>query len=83
MEVLSPSSRNKDMLKKLDLYMQCGVAEYWILDLKNEQVLVYSFKEKDIAECKTYRRCSDIKYAESIVFEGLKVSLDELFINIE
>lgn len=82
-EVLSPSSRNKDMLKKLDLYMQCGVAEYWIIDLKNEQVLVYSFEEKDIAEFITYRRSGNIKYAESIIFKGLKVSLDELFINIK
>lgn len=82
-EVLSPSSRNKDMLKKLDLYMQCGVSEYWILDLKNEQVLVYCFEDKNIAECKTYRRGGGIKHAESVVFEGLKVSLDELFIGIE
>jgi Uma2 family endonuclease len=31
-EVLSRSTRSKDMLKKLDLFMQTDVKEYWIVD---------------------------------------------------
>lgn len=30
-EALSESTRNKDMLKKLNLYMAGGVGEYWII----------------------------------------------------
>lgn len=31
-EVLSGSTKTKDMVKKLNLYMQTGVREYWIVD---------------------------------------------------
>ncbi|MGC6589052.1 Uma2 family endonuclease [Paenibacillus sp. Dod16] len=41
-EVLSPSSRSKEMIPKLDLYRQCGVKEYWIVDPMKAQVTVYS-----------------------------------------
>lgn len=41
-EVLSPSTRSKDMIPKLDLYRQCGVKEYWIVDPMKALVTVYS-----------------------------------------
>lgn len=44
-EVLSPSSRNKDMLKKLESYKQCGVNEYWIVDPINEHILIYTLEK--------------------------------------
>lgn len=31
-EVLSPSTTNRDRVEKLDLYAQAGVPEYWIVD---------------------------------------------------
>ena len=41
-EVLSPSTRKKDMIKKLSKYQAAGVKEYWIVDLQEKKVIVYS-----------------------------------------
>lgn len=41
LEVLSPSTRKKDMTIKLNKYVNAGVREYWIVDPKKETVLVY------------------------------------------
>ena len=44
-EILSPSSRAKDCTIKLKKYMNAGVKEYWIVDPKNEKVIVYVFED--------------------------------------
>lgn len=45
-EVLSPSTRRKDMFTKLYKYEKAGVREYWIVDPKKEKVIVYTFGEE-------------------------------------
>ena len=45
-EILSPSTRSKDMFKKLNKYRFAGVEEYWIIDPKNRQVVVYDLKKE-------------------------------------
>ena len=40
-EVLSPSTRRKDMTVKLNKYSEAGVREYWIVDIDNSKVIVY------------------------------------------
>ena len=45
LEILSPSTRSKDMLLKLYKYQNAGVKEYWIVDPDHETVLVYDFRE--------------------------------------
>lgn len=77
-EVLSPSTRSKDMLKKLDLYKQCGVKEYWIVDPQNTQIYVYSLENNDISNSKAYRKGAD-DYVKSDYFEGLQVSMNDMF----
>lgn len=44
-EILSPSTRDRDCTIKLRKYMNAGVKEYWIVDPKNEKLLVYVFDE--------------------------------------
>jgi prevent-host-death family protein len=78
-EVLSPSTRGKDMLKKLDLYMTCGVKEYWIVDPKAEHISIYLFKDNSISENMVYKKSAE-EYAESIHFQGLKVYLPDVFL---
>jgi len=46
-EVISPSTKKKDYALKLSKYMEAGVREYWILDFRQEKILVYFF-ESDI-----------------------------------
>ena len=45
-EVLSPSTRRKDMFTKLYKYEEAGVREYWIVDPKKEKVIVYTLGEE-------------------------------------
>ena len=45
-EILSPSTRNKDIITKTHKYRNAGVLEYWIVDPMKKQVRVYEF-EKD------------------------------------
>ena len=45
LEILSPSTRSKDMLLKLYKYQNAGVKEYWIVDPDRETVMVYDFRD--------------------------------------
>ena len=42
-EILSPSTRKKDMIIKLNKYLNAGVKEYWLVDPDKKSVLVYDF----------------------------------------
>ncbi len=75
-EVLSRSTRRKDMLKKLDLYMQTDVKEYWIVDPDKKEVSVYNFKKHDISDHDTFIGDMTVK---SKVFEGLEIRLADIF----
>ncbi|MBS4029880.1 MAG: type II toxin-antitoxin system prevent-host-death family antitoxin [Clostridiales bacterium] len=76
-EVLSPSTKGKDMAIKLYLYMKSGVLEYWIVNLEDKGVIQYSFsEERDIKSLETFREGDMIK---STVFEGLEIPLRDIF----
>jgi prevent-host-death family protein len=79
-EVMSLGSRNKDMLKKLELYMKCNIKEYWLVDTKNKQILVYSLDNDDITELRVFQK-STSEYVESAVFVGLKASVSDIFVD--
>ena len=48
-EILSPSSRHKDMILKLYKYKNAGVREYWVIDPKKRIVIVHMLQEEDYA----------------------------------
>jgi len=75
-EILSESTRSKDMIKKLDLYMQSGVEEYWIVNPFSEEINIYQFKEREIEKAMTFKKG---ERAESFTFLGLAVVVDEVF----
>lgn len=75
-EILSDSTRSKDMVDKLNTYMLSEVMEYWIIDTKQETVLVYSFKEHAVDILKFYE-IGDT--AQSSVFKGLSYDVSGLF----
>jgi len=75
-EILSESTRRKDLIKKLDLYMSCGVREYWIVNPLNREVAVYLFEDRDIKNSATFRKSES---AQSYVFAGLTAELERIF----
>lgn len=46
LEVISPSSKEKDMLTKLAKYMEAGVKEYWVIDPERKVLVVYLAEER-------------------------------------
>ncbi|HBE77255.1 MAG TPA: prevent-host-death protein [Firmicutes bacterium] len=79
-EVLSPSTKGKDMVIKLNLYMKSGIREYWIVDLESKSVLQYSFsEERDIESLNTMKEGGAV---QSTIFENLEIQLSELFADI-
>jgi len=75
-EILSTGTRSKDLVKKLDLYMSCGVREYWIINPLNREVTVYVFADQDISDYITYKKSETV---QSFIFEGLSAETDRIF----
>lgn len=46
-EVLSPSTRKKDLTLKLQKYVNAGVREYWIVDPEKETIIVYEMTQEE------------------------------------
>lgn len=79
-EVLSPSSKGRDMVAKLNLYMKSGVPEYWIVNLAEKSIFQYSFTpERDMDSLITFKEEDTIK---SITFAGLEIALRDIFAEI-
>nr|WP_296033457.1 Uma2 family endonuclease [uncultured Dorea sp.] len=47
LEVLSKSTRRRDMVTKLQKYANAGVKEYWMVDIEGRRVFVYIFDEEN------------------------------------
>ena len=46
-EIISPSSRYHDSVRKLRKYREAGVREYWLIDPVKKKVLVYFFERSE------------------------------------
>jgi len=75
-EILAPSTRSKDMIDKLNTYMLSGVREYWIIDTKQQSILIYYFSNCEI-DCMNAFKKGEI--AKSTAFSGLTADVEELF----
>lgn len=75
-EVLSPSTALKDYNEKFFAYQRYGVKEYWIVDIANKMVHVYSLKDGIYAERVTYGEGDVLK---SAIFDDLTISLQPVF----
>ena len=54
-EILSPSTRRKDMTLKLSKYTEAGVREYWIIDHKEKKVIVYDIENDALPQIYGFR----------------------------
>jgi len=78
-EILSPSTRRTDEIRKLHLYDHFGVREYWVVDPDVDTVKVYRR-----AADGTFPRVAELAAADDDVLQtpllpGLSVKLRELF----
>lgn len=76
LEILSPSTRRKDQLEKLNLYQKYGVKEYWILDPKAMIIMPYILDEQGFYKIeKVYDITKDVVPVK--VLKGCKIDLRE------
>ncbi|MDD3833772.1 MAG: type II toxin-antitoxin system Phd/YefM family antitoxin [Oscillospiraceae bacterium] len=75
-EILSPGTRSKDMVDKLNTYMLSGVREYWVVDPKKQTIMLYGFKERKVDQFHNFKAPDILK---SYFFEGLQADLSEVF----
>jgi prevent-host-death family protein len=75
-EILSDSTRSKDMIDKLNTYRLSGVKEYWIIDQRQANVMVYDFDNYEIDK---YRIFEKEDFARSLAFDGLVAEVASLF----
>jgi prevent-host-death family protein len=75
-EIISPSSRSKDRVKKLDLYMESGIGEFWIVDPEGRTVMINFFMDYELESEGTFG-VEDT--ARSWLYPGLEVDVGALF----
>ena len=75
-EILSPSSADKDRGIKRDLYGRHGVTEYWLVDPIAETVSIHRQRAGVLAATDTFGRGQTLR---SPLFAGLELHLDDVF----
>ena len=79
-EILSESTKRKDLITKLNLYMTSGIQEYWIVNCDSREITVYRFEDNNIGDNKTYVNGMACK---SFIFKGLEIKTGGLFMKGE
>ncbi len=75
-EILSPSTADRDVGYKHDLYSRHGVLEYWIVDPMAETVAVHRQRDGRLELADTCGRRDSLGTA---LLEGLQIELDDIF----
>ncbi len=76
LEVISPSSVKTDRKTKFRLYEDMGVAEYWIVDTKNQRIDVYQWQETGYLPVSS---ATETGVVESVLLAGFRVNVSKLF----
>ena len=75
-EILSPSTADKDRGSKRELYGRHGVAEYWLVDPIAETVSIHRQRGGVLAAADTFRRGQTLR---SPLLAGLELRLNDVF----
>ena len=75
-EILSPSTKKKDITDKYVLYEQNEVKEYWIVDVINQTLLKYVLQNKKYVGEKILDVSENVT---STIFPDLTIELSEVF----
>lgn len=73
-EIISPTNSNHDYIRKLNLYNDAGVREYWIVDPDKKSVFVY-YLEQEHFKVETYTFQQEIKVN---IYEDFYIDFAEL-----
>ena len=75
-EILSPGNSKKEMTHKYELYQEAGVLEYWIVNLVDKTIFIYTLKDGIFIGQQPLIEESKMK---SPLFPQLDFTLSELF----
>ena len=64
------------MERKLKLYRQAGVREYWVVDPENNGLTVYLFKNGGAFPANTYEKTDTVPVT---ILPGLNITLEQIF----
>ncbi len=73
-EIISPGTFSHDYVRKLNLYLDAGVKEYWIADQMKKKVLVYHLEESGV-ELDIYSFEDKVK---THIYEDLWIDFQEI-----
>lgn len=77
LEVVSKSSIKNDMIRKLSIYEEKGVKEYWIIDPDRERLIVYDFKNDKVPAFYTFDNIVPVGiYDGELMIDLKKLKLD-------
>ena len=77
-EILSPSTADKDRGKKRTLYGKHGVTEYWLVDPAAETVQIHRLQGETLIPTRTFGREETLR---SPLLSGLELHLDDIFLS--
>ena len=75
-EVLSPSTFYKDLRKKMAVYSQFGVKEYWIVDPERKTIELYCRGKEEL---ELASRFSAGETFESRLLAGFRIEVGSIF----
>ena len=75
-EILSPSTAERDLGYKHELYGRHGVLEYWIVDPMGETIAVHRQRDGRLELAETFGRRDTLRTA---LLDGLQLKLDDIF----
>lgn len=76
-EILSPSNQTHDLITKLNIYMNYGVKEYWIVNPMLNSVSVYALNDEEMYVQHDMK--TEIGSITSKFLSGFSVDLKEIF----
>lgn len=79
-EILSPKNSKHDIDTKFKLYEEAGVKEYWIVEIEERIVLVYTMRDGEFIGLKPFSEGEIIK---SLIFPDMKISVEDVFYKIK
>ena len=89
-EILSPSTRKRDLSAKRDIYERFGVKEYWIIDPKAETIDAYVLQEGKLVMASSHHNYTEEEWdgldeeEKEEALLPLKLSLyDELIVDVK